>query len=129
MVPNLDHLVRSGRVPGVAGWAGRRLGVCPLFEFAAGRVKRLRPALSADAALERIVATCRRSRVEGAGLHVVALHAHAEHDAKRLLDAVEDESSPSTAFLGEFSSVMVAHTGPGLVGLAWWWEPGAPRGS
>jgi fatty acid-binding protein DegV len=23
----------------------------------------------------------------------------------------------------EFSPVMVAHTGPGLVGLAWRWEP------
>ena len=26
-------------------------------------------------------------------------------------------------FTGEFGSVMVVHTGPGLYGLAWWWEP------
>jgi DegV family protein with EDD domain len=122
-VPNLDYLVRSGRVPGIAGWAGRRLRISPLFEFASGRVKRLRPALSADAALDRIVSLWRRSRAERAALHVVALHAHAEQEAKRLLDVVEQESLPSTAFLGEFSSVMVAHTGPGLVGLAWWWDP------
>ena len=25
-------------------------------------------------------------------------------------------------FEAPFSSVMIAHTGPGLVGLAWWWE-------
>src|SRR5438046_614747 len=47
-VPNLDHLVRSGRVPGIAGWAGRRLRINPLFEFRGGRVHRLRPALSGE---------------------------------------------------------------------------------
>ena len=28
----------------------------------------------------------------------------------------------ATAFVAAFSSVMVVHTGLGLVGLAWWWE-------
>ena len=28
----------------------------------------------------------------------------------------------ATAFVGEFGPVMVVHTGPGLAGLAWWWE-------
>ncbi|MFA5884154.1 MAG: DegV family protein, partial [Acidimicrobiia bacterium] len=32
-LPSLDHLVRGGRVPGIAGWAGKRLGINPLFEF------------------------------------------------------------------------------------------------
>jgi hypothetical protein len=26
------------------------------------------------------------------------------------------------SFVAEFDAVMVAHTGPGLAGLAWWWE-------
>ena len=43
-VPDLEHLVRSGRVPGIAGWAGRTLGLSPLFEFRTGKVHRLRPA-------------------------------------------------------------------------------------
>lgn len=121
-VPNLDYLVRSGRVPGIAGWAGRRLGINPLFEFAAGRVKRLRPALSSDAARERILALWRRSRRQGAALHVAALHARAEDEARSLLDAVRREVDPASAFVAEFGPVMVAHTGPGLFGLAWWWD-------
>jgi DegV family protein with EDD domain len=121
-VPSLDYLVRSGRVPGIAGWANRRLGINPLFEFRAGAVKRLRPALGADAALDRITALWRRSRVDGAGLHVVALHAQAEAPARELLRRVESQATPATAFLGEFGTVMLAHTGPGVVGLAWWWE-------
>jgi fatty acid kinase fatty acid binding subunit len=122
MVPNLDHLVRSGRVPGIAGWAGRRLGIAPLFEFRDGGAHPLRPARGVPAALDRIVARWRRDRVEGARLHVAALHAYAEADATALLERVRSESEPATAFVGPFGSVMVAHTGPGLVGLAWRWE-------
>jgi DegV family protein with EDD domain len=122
MVPNLDHLVRSGRVPNIAGWAGRRLGIAPLFEFRDGGAHPLRPALGADAALDRIVSRWRRSRVDGAALHVAALHAQAEPVAQSLLDRVGAVVTPKTAFCASFGTVMVVHTGPGLVGLAWRWE-------
>jgi len=122
MIPTLDHLVRSGRVPGIAGWAGRRLGINPLFEFRGGKVRRLRPALSQEAALDRIVGLVHRSRAEGARLHVAALHALAVDSANDLLARVSDGEHPTTAFVGEFGPVMVVHTGPGLAGLAWWWE-------
>jgi DegV family protein with EDD domain len=122
MVPNLDHLVRSGRVPGIAGWAGRRLGINPLFEFRGGKVHRLRPALGSDAAMERMLGRFRRSQELGGHLHVTALHALAPDAARHLLDRVEAEIEPTTAFVGEFGSVMVVHVGPGLVGLAWYWD-------
>jgi DegV family protein with EDD domain len=125
-IPTLDHLVRSGRVPGIAGWAGRRLGINPLFEFRGGKVRRLRPALSPEAALDRLVAHVRRSRVEGARLHVAALHALAADTAAELLARVTEEVEPATSFIGEFGPVMVVHTGPGLAGLAWWWEDPDP---
>jgi DegV family protein with EDD domain len=121
-VPTLDHLVRSGRVPGVAGWAGRRLGIQPLFEFRGGKVRPLRPALSRDAALDRIVALVHRSRPARSRLHVAALHALAVETADELLARVSEQERPATAFVGEFGPVMVVHTGPGLAGIAWWWE-------
>lgn len=126
-LPTLEHLVRSGRVPGLAGWAGKRLGINPLFEFRGGKVRRLRPALSHDAALDRIVGLVHRSRVPGASLHVAALHALAVDVARELLDRITADEQPVAAFIGEFGPVMVVHTGPGLAGLAWWWdEPGGP---
>jgi DegV family protein with EDD domain len=124
-VPSLDHLVRSGRVPNIAGWAGRRLGINPLFEFGGGKVRPLRPALSFDAALDRIIGHFRRSASPDAAAHVVALHAAAPDAAARLLARVEEHATPASAFVGEFGPVMVVHTGPGLVGLAWWWEDGS----
>ncbi|MGH9212540.1 MAG: DegV family protein [Acidimicrobiales bacterium] len=125
-IDSLDHLVRSGRVPGIAGWAGRHLGVQPLFEFRRGRIFRLRPAFSHAAAIERIVDRCHSSRPAGppgdVRLHVAVLHAMAPNRAAELLRQVADTDDEVHSFVAVSSTVMVAHTGPGLAGLAWWWE-------
>ncbi len=122
MVPRLEHLVRSGRVPGIAGWAGRALGINPLFELRDGRVRKMRPAIGSEAAVDRMVARFRRSRVDGARAHVAALHAVAPDEAAALLEQVVAEADVVEGFVSEFGPVMVVHTGPGLLGLAWWWE-------
>jgi DegV family protein with EDD domain len=127
-ISSLDHLVRSGRVPGIAAWAGRRLGINPLFEFRGGSVRRLRPALSQDAALDRIVDLVTRDRPsDAARLHVAALHALSVDIAEALLERAHAVATPATQFVGEFGPVMVVHTGPGLAGLAWWWEDPGTR--
>jgi fatty acid-binding protein DegV len=51
---------------------------------------------------------------------VAVLHAEAEDDAAELLADVRGLVEPATAFIGEFSSVMITHTGPQVIGLAWW---------
>jgi DegV family protein with EDD domain len=122
-VPTLDQLVAGGRLPAPVAAAATRLGLQPLFAFADGRIRPLRPARSADAARRRVLDDWRASRVEGARLHVCALHAQAPEAAGRLLAAVEAEVEPATAFIAEFGEALVIHTGPGLTGLAWWWEP------
>jgi fatty acid-binding protein DegV len=106
----------------VAGWAGKKLGINPLFEFRAGQIHRLRPALSPEAAADRMLARVAKSAVAGGRLHAVALHALARPVAETLLTRV-CELDGADAFIGAFGPVMVVHTGPGLAGVAWWWEP------
>ena len=56
-------------------------------------------------------------------LHVAALHALAPATSPTTCSpASRRTDDPATAFVGEFGPVMVVHTGPGLAGLAWWWE-------
>ena len=43
-------------------------------------------------------------------------------DREALLAQVREEVTPATSFLSGFGTSLVAHTGPGLVGLAWYWE-------
>jgi DegV family protein with EDD domain len=120
-VADLERLARSGRVPDAARWIGDRLGVRPLFEFRDGRARPLRPAFSAEAALDRIVQRCAAGAGPGARLHVTVLHALNPDAAATLAERVR-ALEPVSFLVGPFSPVMVAHTGRGLAGLAWWWE-------
>jgi fatty acid-binding protein DegV len=70
-----------------------------------------------------------RQRRLGAHLHVAALHAEDPAVAEELLREVCARVEPASSFVGSFTPVMVAHTGPSLAGLAWWWEgPGGEDG-
>ncbi len=124
----LEWLARGGRVPGAAAWAGRWLGLRPLIQLRGGSIRPLRPARSEEAARARMVAMVRRTQPRGGRLHVVALHALAPEGARDLLDAVRVEWEPASALVSPFGPVIVAHTGPDLVGLAWWWEEPGLRG-
>jgi len=130
-LPSLGYLARGGRVPGAAAWGARWLGLNPLFEFRSGRVRPLRPAMGRRLACQRIVALWARGAERevrrGAALHVAGLHALEPSVAEDILAEVSARVRPASAFVSTFSPVMVAHTGPGLAGLAWWWEsPSGP---
>jgi DegV family protein with EDD domain len=123
---NLDHLARSGRVPGVAARAGRSLGVRAMFEFVAGGARPRLPVRSERAAFDRMLAALMQSRPAkpggGVRLRAAVLQAQAADQAARLKGLVTEAEPDAEVFESSFSSVMIAHTGPGLVGLAWWWE-------
>lgn len=130
-VDSLEQLARGGRIPDVAARAGRYLDVRPLFELRGGRPRPLRPVRGEGAARDAILAAWRRSRppgprrhdgTEALHLHVAALHALDLPAAEDLLERVRAEVEPVESFVGRFSPVMLAHTGPGVRGLAWWWE-------
>ena len=123
-VPTLTWLLRGGRLAAGPPHPPGRSGhiIHPLFEFRFGRIVPLRPSLSADAARRRMLDRWHRSRVPGVDLHVAALHTYAPDEAAELLDQVARRVRPATSFIGEFNLAMAVHTGPGVVGLAWWWE-------
>lgn len=119
----LEQLVRSGRIPAMAGWAGDRLGVRPMFDVHDGRIRRLLPSRNTASAHGRILDQWRHSRPPGVrALHVAAVHAGAPTDAEALLAALTTETEPATAFIGGFGGALVATAGVGVSGLAWWWE-------
>ncbi|MGH9269773.1 MAG: DegV family protein, partial [Ilumatobacteraceae bacterium] len=119
-VPDLTRLAHSGRLPETARRIGASVGAQPLFELRRGRIRPMRPAFSRRGALDRIVDRCTTDGGSGA-LHVAVLHALDEGAAALLRQRV-DELGPASCFVGPFSPVMVAHTGTGLAGLAWWRE-------
>ncbi len=121
-VDDLAQLAKSGRIPAIAQWAGNRLGVQVLFELSEASAKPLAPARNRSAANRAVLRTWRRSALADSRLHIAALHSRDRSDAEELLAAIEAEITPATAIITRFSPVMMAHTGPGVRGLAWWWE-------
>ena len=95
---SLEHLARSGRVPGLAAAAGRKLGVNPVFELRRGKVRPLRPAFSREAAFDRLLELWLSSRGQATRGSVVALHAMAPDAAKKLRERVlEHAARPAAA--------------------------------
>lgn len=121
---NLDQLIRSGRVPGLAGRAGNLIGLRPMFDIQDAVIRRLRPALSDEAARQRLLYLWRRTRPSDgdAHLHLVSLHAEVPERAVELLDAVTAEVRPADSFISGFGQAMMINSGTGVRGLAWYWD-------
>jgi len=122
-VGDLTYLIRGGRVPSPLGAIGNAVGVRPVFELRRGNVRPMRPVFSPNAAFDLMISSWRKSKRPGHRLHVAGLHVGAPEEAEKLLAAVCEVVEPVTRFAAPFGPAMVAHTGPDLRGLAWWWEP------
>lgn len=123
-VGSLEHLARSGRVPQAANWAGAQLGLQAMFELSAGRIRLARPVRGTARADEAMVGRVVRSDpLDGSRLHVAGMHSFDERDAAGLVEALERSCSPAYTLVGSFGPVMLVHTGPGMRGLAWLWDP------
>ena len=59
-----------------------------------------------------------RDRVGDGEAHVNVMHAKAAEDAQALGHQVESEFNCREVFISEFTPVMGAHLGPGLLGVA-----------
>ncbi len=121
MLDTLSYLARGGRVPRVAAWAAGMLQVKPIVRFSASDIKLVARARTRPRALSRmaelLVVECGRRRV-----HIAVHHAHALADAEALLAAAATRLDIVESYVTEFTQVMGAHTGPGLVGAAYWLE-------
>lgn len=121
-IASLDRLARGGRLPPGAAGLARRTGLRPIFELRGGEIRPQVPAFSLAGAERRIVALFERTRPAAGRLHLAALHAGEPESAERLVAAVRALVEPATLARCELSAVMLAHTGPGVSGLSWWWE-------
>ena len=113
----LDYLRRSGRVPRIAAWAGSLLGIKPLTELKLGEARVIGKPRTRARATERLIEVM-KARVEDRLVHVNVMHAHAADDAEALRNRVQSDFNCSELFISEFTPVMGAHLGPGLLGLA-----------
>lgn len=117
-IDTFEHLRRSGRVGWIASSAGAAFRIKPVFRFSGGRIERVAQPRTRRRALDRLVAEAERD-IAGRPVHLAAVHAEAESDARTVLDRVAAGLDVVEAHVAGFTAAMGAHTGPGVVGLAY----------
>jgi len=115
----LYYVWRSGRVRMVTHAATSLLRIKPLFELSRGEIQQLARPRTMRRAIDGMLDIA-RMRVGNRLVHGAVMHADAPEPAEILRRRVESEFDCSEIFVTEFSPVMGAHTGPGLLGFAFW---------
>ena len=117
----LAYLAKGGRVPRVAVWAASLLNIKPIAELVganAGLVARMRSRSKATERLLELVV----EQMHGKRAHLNVMHAACPEDARALAERLRASLICEELLVSEFTPVMGAHTGPGLLGVAFYAE-------
>ncbi len=118
-IDTFEYLRRSGRVNALKSFAATTFNVKPVFALRGGRVEQLARPLSRGRAIDRLAEEVGRAK-GSAGLHLGVVHAAAPAEAEALEARLLGELQPVESYVAEFTPLMGAHTGPGLLGVAFW---------
>ncbi|MBU2536673.1 MAG: DegV family protein [Chloroflexota bacterium] len=118
----LHYLVKSGRVPQAAALVNTILQIKPVFTLNHADARTVALPRSIKSAMKRILKLMERNVVKDESLHVAVMHADALDNAIVLRNRIDSQFNCSELFITEFTPVMGVHTGPGLVGVAFYSE-------
>ncbi|HSR34623.1 MAG TPA: DegV family protein [Anaerolineae bacterium] len=120
-IGTLEYLHRSGRIGGAAALLGTVLQIKPVLYVADGHVDVFaRPRTKSKAV--RVMLDQMAEQVNGQPLHVAVLHADVPEEAERLRQEISEEFRCDELYVTELTPVMGAHTGPGVLGVAFYEE-------
>jgi len=118
----LHYLVRSGRVPQAAELVNSILKIKPVFSVNGGEAHTLALPRSIDSAINNILRLMGRKIGKGQAAHVAVMHADALERALYLRDRIASRFNCIELFITEFTPVIGVHTGPGVIGAAFYYE-------
>lgn len=119
----LDFLRRSGRLPAIAAVGAGALGLQPIVRYGGGSPTPVGVTRSARRGADRLFRAWQRSIRAGAKVTVVAFHSARGEEASDLERRILDRAPESETAVCEVAASLASHTGPGLLGLAWHWQP------
>jgi len=123
MLDTLEYLARSGRVPRVTAWASSLLQIKPVLQLGHDGVRLLARPRSSRRAHARLLALLQERAANAQSLHLCVHHADAQEEAQALAEQARSALEPAELYVCEFTKVMSAHTGPGLLAFAYYVYP------
>lgn len=118
----LHYLVKGGRVPQAAAMVNSLLKIKPIFSLDHAEAHTVALPRTIPSAIKRMLKMMERKIVKGKSLHVAVMHADALDKAVVLRNRIASQFDCAELFITEFTPVMGVHTGPGLLGVAFYSE-------
>lgn len=116
----LHYLVKGGRVPKAAALASSLLKIKPIFTVSDGEAHPVTNARTNPGAMKRLLKIMGQKVVKGQPLHVAVMHADALDRAITFRNQISSRFNCAELFITEFTPVMGVHTGPGVIGVAFY---------
>ena len=120
MLDTLHYLVKSGRVPQAAAMVNSLLKIKPVFSLNHADAHIVALPRTIPGAMKRMLKLVESEMEKGQPLHVAVMHANAPDNAAALKNQIASQFDCAELFITEFTPVMGAHTGPGLLGIAFY---------
>jgi DegV family protein with EDD domain len=119
MLDTLEYLYRGGRIGGAAALLGSMLQIKPVVYLVDGRVEPLAKPRTRGRAVDCML---QRMAVEVGGrpVHAAVMQADACEEAEKLRGRLTKQFQCVELYVTEFTPVMGAHSGPGVLGLAFY---------
>jgi DegV family protein with EDD domain len=118
-INTFEFLRRSGRVHALLAYAGTALNIKPVFALRGGKIEQLGRPRSRARAIDRLVGETIPLADRGR-LHCAVAHAAVPDEAEALVERLRAELDLDEMLLTEFTPLMGAHTGPGVLAVAAW---------
>ena len=121
-IDTLEYLYLGGRIGSAAALVGTILQIKPILYVADGHTEVLAKPRSKAKATQFMLRQM-ANQVDSQRLHAAVLHADVPEEAEALRQRIAQQFDCAELFVAEFTPVMEAHTGPGLLGVAFYAEP------
>jgi len=115
----LHYLHQGGHVPIIASIASSALKICPILCIGGGQARVVELPRTRQRAVARLL-DLMSADVGDHPVHAAVMHADVSEEAEALRAELAGRFNCKELFVTEFPPVMGVHTGPGLIGVAWW---------
>ena len=120
VMDTLVYLAKGGRIPKIAAWAGTVLKIKPILTLSQGKPAPVTAVRTKSRGLERLLEIMRQRTRPNGLIHAIVLHANVLEEAESLKQRIAEEFNCAEIYVKDFTPVMGVHTGPGLVGIAFY---------
>jgi DegV family protein with EDD domain len=119
----LEYLARSGLINNASYMMGSMINILPVLTLTEdGKVVKVGLVRSPQKAFRKMVDYVAERVEKDRMLTVAVMHADILEWADQFKAMVEHQLHPENLIVTSFTPVMAVHTGPGLIGLAYYWH-------